>query len=457
MMRLSFLLLACFAIASLLVPSGQAFNGGCEGYAVRFDGTNWLDAGHGAWSQPKDYTLEFWIKPYLTQPNALAVLGNFLRMERQGFGFGFLMEGDRIIFMDSQPFDGQLSASIPFNEWTHVTGTYGADGSALYINGRRVAHRPGRAALRYYTTDGFLLGRTLGKEAGFVGELAEVRLWDRQRAESEVAEDWNRPVSASSTGLVAYWAMRTSGDFFIVDETDRAQASATLAGPSRLPLISRACVTGCSNESRCVPAQGSINKRQSSALPDITVDANRAQSTMYIEQRSFLSTDCAVREGCAAAGTRVLLRFDTATPNIGRADLTLGNPAAGGGFVYDACHRHYHFSGYANYRLYSYDRTLTRVGRKQAFCLEDFEPISGWTGSRSLLPKFDCNNQGISVGWQDVYVANLDCQWIDITGITLGSYWLYVEINPVVNGARAFTESDYTNNVFWIPFRIVNP
>ncbi len=103
MMRLSFLLLACFAIASLLVPSGQgiqnahfllpllqgsltsvsllaAFNGGCEGYAVRFDGTNWLDAGHGAWSQPKDYTLEFWIKPYLTQPNSLAVLGNFLRM-----------------------------------------------------------------------------------------------------------------------------------------------------------------------------------------------------------------------------------------------------------------------------------------------------------------------------------------------------------------------------------------
>ena len=87
--------------------------------------------------------------------------------------------------------------------------------------------------------------------------------------------------------------------------------------------------------------------------------------------------------------------------------MTLGNPAAGGGFYYDPCHRHYHFKGYANYRsplhhhcplltitsfpeqcsrissrrLYSYNRTLTRVGRKQAFCLEDFEPISGWTGT----------------------------------------------------------------------------
>jgi hypothetical protein len=250
--------------------------------------------------------------------------------------------------------------------------------------------------------------------------------------------------------------MRTSGDFFLIDESDHAH-HATLAGPNRLPLISRACVVGCSNESRCVPAQGSINKRQATALPDITVDANRAQTTMYIEQRNFLSTDCAVREGCAAAGTRVLLRFDTATPNIGQADLALGNPGASGRFVYDACHRHYHFGGYASYRLYSYNRTLTRLGRKQAFCLEDFEPLSSWTGSRSLLPKYDCSNQGISVGWQDVYTANLDCQWIDITGITLGSYWLYVEINPVIDGSRAFTESDYTNNVFWIPFRIINP
>jgi hypothetical protein len=57
-----------------------ALSGGCEGYAVRFDGTNWLDAGRGEWTQPKDYTLEFWIKAHLTQPGSYAVLGNFLRL-----------------------------------------------------------------------------------------------------------------------------------------------------------------------------------------------------------------------------------------------------------------------------------------------------------------------------------------------------------------------------------------
>jgi hypothetical protein len=248
--------------------------------------------------------------------------------------------------------------------------------------------------------------------------------------------------------------MRSSDGFLVIDETNRHDAA--FAGTVRLPLVTRACVAGCSNEARCVPVQGSREKRQS-ALPDITVDATRAQSSMYIEQRSFLSTDCAVNEGCTATGSRTLLRFDTATPNIGTADLALGSPIGSSRFHYDPCHRHYHFNGYANYWLYTQDRTLTRVGKKQAFCLEDFEADPSWTGARSQLPKHNCDNQGISVGWEDVYEASLDCQWIDITGITAGSYWLYVEINPVVNGSRAFVESDYSNNAFWIPFNIANP
>jgi hypothetical protein len=76
-----------------------------------------------------------------------------------------MMEGDRVIFMDSQPFDGRLSASIPYNEWTHVAGTYGAGGSSLFVNGIQVAQRSGRGNLSYYTADGFRLGRTLGSPA----------------------------------------------------------------------------------------------------------------------------------------------------------------------------------------------------------------------------------------------------------------------------------------------------
>ena len=59
-------------------------------------------------------------------------------------------------------------------------------------------------------------------------------------------------------------------------------------------------------------------------------------------------------------------------------------------------------------------------------------------------PKYtDCNaNQGISVGWADVYGFGLDGQWIDITGLAAGDYVLEAEVNP----EQLFEEVDYTNN-----------
>ena len=59
----------------------------------------------------------------------------------------------------------------------------------------------------------------------------------------------------------------------------------------------------------------------------------------------------------------------------------------------------------------------------------------------------DCYNQGIQAGWSDLYGNTLDCQWLDITDVTPGTYTLRVRINPTM----AFEESDYTNNALDIP------
>ena len=68
--------------------------------------------------------------------------------------------------------------------------------------------------------------------------------------------------------------------------------------------------------------------------------------------------------------------------------------------------------------------------------------------------KYTCSNQGISVGWSDVYDASLDCQWIDVTGVAPGQYLLRVTINGGPNGAHVFAESDYTDNVATVPVTI---
>ena len=81
------------------------------------------------------------------------------------------------------------------------------------------------------------------------------------------------------------------------------------------------------------------------------------------------------------------------------------------------------------------------AGRKQAFCLEDYERIPGYVGGGR--GKFTCSNQGITVGWQDVYRAALDCQWLDVTDVPPGDYVLRV----TVDAGEKFAEINENNNV----------
>ncbi|MCC5805059.1 MAG: carboxypeptidase regulatory-like domain-containing protein [Opitutales bacterium] len=46
----------------------------------------------------------------------------------------------------------------------------------------------------------------------FRGTIDEVRIWSRARTASEIADDWNRPLTGNETGLRAYYPMDTDGD-----------------------------------------------------------------------------------------------------------------------------------------------------------------------------------------------------------------------------------------------------
>jgi hypothetical protein len=190
------------------------------------------------------------------------------------------------------------------------------------------------------------------------------------------------------------------------------------------------------------------------AMPNITINAARLQSSVVYRTAQFKPTDCAVAEGCVSgSGKRNLMKFDVQTPNIGTVDLVLGSPIGNPLFIFSACHGHYHLEGYAIYELLNLKGTpvvvngASVVGHKQAFCLEDYEPWSANAGPA----KYTCDYQGISVGWSDTYGSYLDCQWIDVTGVAPGNYLLRVTINGGPGGPHVFPESDYTDNVATVP------
>jgi hypothetical protein len=162
--------------------------------------------------------------------------------------------------------------------------------------------------------------------------------------------------------------------------------------------------------------------------PDFAVNQELLRSSMIFS--SMLNPDdCAVQEGCLrGTGTRYLIEFTTHIKNIGDADYHIGKPPANinepsDQFVYDPCHHHWHYMGYADYILYNTAGDRIPIGSKTGFCVFDLECADGGFG------QYDCINMGISAGCGDVYDIGLPCQWVDITDIPAGDYTLVVRVN----------------------------
>lgn len=196
--------------------------------------------------------------------------------------------------------------------------------------------------------------------------------------------------------------------------------------------------------------------------PDLISDQSTMQPKLHT--KTFKPNDCNVVEGSTKAGTRSVIRFTFTTPNVGAGDLIVGDPSQHPEwFEWGACHGHYHFKLYAEYRLWtpseyaqwdayrtanpgiSADDALVNTGltyvkaQKQGFCVIDVWPYMPSPG----VPKYVvCDFQGISVGWSDEYSTSLDGQFVDVTGLPHGTYVLEEE----VNAHQLYKEISYSNN-----------
>ena len=180
--------------------------------------------------------------------------------------------------------------------------------------------------------------------------------------------------------------------------------------------------------------------------PDLFIYGPSAQPEIII--RNLSSSDCEVQEGCATPGTRKLLSFNTEFRNAGPADLVIGNPADSPLFFeWGACHGHWHFPGFAEYRLRSVSSGQVFLGRKMSFCIED---ARCWSNCASTRKRYGCNNMGLQVGWADVYDKSVPCQWLDITSVPGGDYVLEMVADP----NDVIDESNEGNNITQVPVTI---
>ena len=245
------------------------------------------------------------------------------------------------------------------------------------------------------------------------------------------------------------------------------------------------------------PANSKVNDPSRSDLDgsaDLVVDRAATEQHWVVRDENLPAEFCSVQEGGVTPGMRRLIRFTVTTPNIGDADVFVGNPIdhmdpngdgdfadQDGMFEFASCHNHFHFQNYATYRLIERlpDGSDGKVWRsaKKGFCMLDTDPNPTSTYSNEQ-PAGDRNYyscgtlrspgfQGVSHGWADTYIWFLAGQYFVLDGgdgqapVPPGEYFIEVTVNPgtapkkgkpcpLVTDSRGlchnFAESNYDNN-----------
>lgn len=137
--------------------------------------------------------------------------------------------------------------------------------------------------------------------------------------------------------------------------------------------------------------------------------------------------------------------------NGGYSDVNAGS------FVYHADHGHIHFDDYALYTLQpvTANGASNRIGSKTTFCIMDTTKVNVRipnASKRAIYKTCNATVQGMSVGWGDRYGYSLPGQFIDITAIDNGEYYLKIETDPKTN----ILESNEEDNVSTVRIRITD-
>ncbi|MEL6922897.1 MAG: lysyl oxidase family protein, partial [Bacteroidota bacterium] len=195
----------------------------------------------------------------------------------------------------------------------------------------------------------------------------------------------------------------------------------------------------------------SANDPACPGAPDLMVSEVVLQQSIYLDTIFNESDNCAIEEGCLRGyGRRDILRFSTLIRNVGQQDYYVGKLSDNlGQFNDDNCHQHSHYENYAEYLIFDAFGNALPIGFKNGFCVTDLLCDPG------IDKKYSCANMGITAGCQDIYLASLDCQWVDITDLPDGAYTLAIRVNwteaPDLLGRR---ESNYDNNWAQVCFRL---
>ncbi|KMO94602.1 LamG domain-containing protein [Streptomyces roseus] len=162
----------------------------------------------------KPYSIEAWIKPTVHDVPALARSGEYV--------LGVDAAGALSLTHDGAPAPLLSTGTVPTDVYTHVAATFDGTTAKLYLGGKPAGSGP----LPFTPATGAAtrVGSDPAGRAGehFEGDIDELRVWNRVRSESELAEDVNHRLIGNEPGLVAYYRFDEGSGTTAHDQADRA-------------------------------------------------------------------------------------------------------------------------------------------------------------------------------------------------------------------------------------------
>jgi hypothetical protein len=214
-----------------------------------FDGEDdWIEIADSQSLRIGAYTVEAWIKPYKSPDDlaaeavadAIAKVGSLFSGSKKKPAKGpewqcvFGKKGRNYsIFLNKQGFvhhrfhtptntnDGPPNTpngSIAWNRWNHVAITNDGKTARTYVNGAKLAEGAVQGGLVIDNEKISIAKNADGtNNERFAGEIAEIRLWNRERSAEELSTNMSRRLDGKDASLVSLWRPGESSGATLVD------------------------------------------------------------------------------------------------------------------------------------------------------------------------------------------------------------------------------------------------
>ena len=186
----------------------------------------------------QNLTLSAWIKTTVKPASGSygTIAGRGL-LSSSNSGFGLFLNGNGEIVFQARYLTTAVQAATPYpfdGAWHHVAGVRSGNTTRLYLDGQLAAEATASLTSLYKAGLAFGLGaRHNGSfwEHFYVGEMAEVRLWDGARTAGQIQADMFTCLTGSEKGLLGYWPLSEGEGSAVVDRTDIGNDGTTVNAP----------------------------------------------------------------------------------------------------------------------------------------------------------------------------------------------------------------------------------